>query len=386
MADIFLGEFDVDILPPVVTEELPAPGTVDVSLFTDISFKIQDQGGSSVDIDSLDVTVDGQPAITAGVFQLGFGGTITPIPSGWDVVIDPGNPLNLDSLIETTIDAQDQASIPNIMPTFSWVFQTNEGLIESPSLSALPGNENIQLQWSLPPPTQMLQELFRLVRNLEAFPTSVDQGELVYEGLERQYLDVDVDNGIRYYYTVFVVRRFVDGVPDYVPYETRASATAVPRQVLAQTIKLAEYVPERGEFGPSAHPVPHGTLNKTWGVLEDGVRRQSDTFRVRASREVQAPMRGTVTEVGELPSSSPVQRVSYVDVTNDRGMVVRVSGFFPLPDIVGGQTVVPGQVMGRTTSSEIEIAVFKKPVSTFGKRTVRPSKFFLAIETRDGRT
>lgn len=385
MADIFLGEFDVDILPPFVSNPFPVPTSVGIDLFTNISFDVQDQGGSSVDLDELNVTVDGNPAITAGVFQFGYSGTISPIAAGWSVVIDPDDALNLDSLIEVVVEAQDQASIPNIMAPYSWSFSTNEGLIVPPSLSSFPGNQIIQLQWSLPPPTQMLQELFQLVRSTDGFPETVDQGELVYEGQLKEYEDLDVVNGQRYYYTIFVIRRYVSGVPEYVPYNRVSSTTAVPRVIVPTTVVLKEYVPERGEFGVTANPIAHGALQKTWGRLEDGVRAQNDVFLVQAAREVRSPLRGQVLEVGELPSSSPARRLSYVEVVNDRGLVVRVSGFIPLPNIARGLTVVPGQIMGRTSSSEIEISCFKQPVANFGRRTVRPRNFFLTTEQRDGR-
>jgi hypothetical protein len=382
MADIFLGEFDVDILPPFVSNKFPVPGTTNVDLFTNVSFDIEDQGGSTVAVSSIQVTIDGQDAVINGSIQLGFGGSFTPIPSGFTIIIDPDVPLFLDKEIVVTVDARDQASIPNIMPTVTWSFFTNEGVNVSPTLSALSGDGLIQLGWSLPPPTQMLQELFQLRKTLDSSPVSPNEGDLIYEGTDRTFIDTDVENGTRYFYTVFVIRKFVSGVPEYVPYEEPASATAVPRAVETQApLSLKEYVPARGEFGPSNDPLPHGRIISVWGEQ----RRQSTILSVSSGREVQAPVRGRVVEIVDSAGTTVSQRIKSVSIQTKNGILVQLSGFIPIQGISPGIEVTSGQVIGRTSFSNIEFAIFKMPTGTFGRRTIRPRYFYVTVENRDGR-
>jgi len=131
MPDIFLGELDLDLTPPYVQNEDPAPGQTNVSIETAISFNILEPNfEAGVDPDTITVTVNGTNAILDGFFQTGYNGSISPITLGlavgYRVIIVPAIYLSDDSTFLITVDADDLAGIPNTMPTHSWTFYTGE--------------------------------------------------------------------------------------------------------------------------------------------------------------------------------------------------------------------------------------------------------------------
>ena len=66
---------------------------------------------------------------------------------------------------------------------------------------AIPGDEQIILNWENPPDEDFLG--VRIKGSTEFYPSSPDEGILVYDGSGETFLAVGLKNGVRYYYTVF---------------------------------------------------------------------------------------------------------------------------------------------------------------------------------------
>jgi hypothetical protein len=63
-------------------------------------------------------------------------------------------------------------------------------------------NGSILIQWTNPVWLSVFTQVI-LRRSLETFPATPFDGDLIYEGVDQQYLDRDITPGQRYYYTVF---------------------------------------------------------------------------------------------------------------------------------------------------------------------------------------
>jgi len=66
---------------------------------------------------------------------------------------------------------------------------------------AIPGDRQIELQWKNPADPDF--KAVRIVRNEMFYPKDLWEGKLVYDGRETSFVDRDLINGIRYYYTAF---------------------------------------------------------------------------------------------------------------------------------------------------------------------------------------
>jgi hypothetical protein len=124
MADVFIGTQALETGLPFVTNEFPAPGAVDVPVDTNISFTVLDDvGGAGIDVNSIDVDIEGTPAIVDGVFQPGYTGSIVANGNGFDVTINPDVDLPGSTLIGVDVFAADLAEPPNTVNA-SWSFTT----------------------------------------------------------------------------------------------------------------------------------------------------------------------------------------------------------------------------------------------------------------------
>jgi hypothetical protein len=93
-------------------------------------------------------------------------------------------------------------------------------------------------------------------------------------------------------------------------------------------------------------------------------------------REILSPVRGRVTEAGRTP------RGRFVVVSTDTGMAMRLEPVSVIDELVSGLVIEPGQLIGRSTGEDVSFSVTKMPSSGFGRRTVRPSYFYLTVERR----
>lgn len=358
----FLVSFDTstaDVRAPVISNLFPADQATDVAIDTSLSFDVTDFGEGVIDQNSLGLTINGEDALVDGMFMDGFTGSITPLGNGYHVVVTPHDPLMRNQLHEITATASDMAGNTS---SASWSFTTEVGPLETPLLNAAPADARIYLSWTTNP--DMRVDNFELRRNTSAAPTLPTQGQIVYSGPNKSFVDYDVENGVTYFYTIFALHK----PGTYATYDEKASDDATPKALRAETHALIEYVPARGEFGPATNPVPHGRTTSVWG------RRQSDLITVDAQRPVLSPVRGRIKTAGQR-----------VEVETKTGLVLSLDRFSVLPNLVSGTELEVGQVIGRTIGGYMEFAIFKKPGNGFGKRTVRPFYFYLTAEKRDGR-
>jgi len=66
---------------------------------------------------------------------------------------------------------------------------------------AIPGNQQITLQWINPADTDF--KIVRIVRSEEFYPQNPWEGKLIFEGSTTSFVDANLTNGKRYYYTAF---------------------------------------------------------------------------------------------------------------------------------------------------------------------------------------
>lgn len=379
MSDVYAGSYGLDDTAPDVFNQVPAPGATGVAVNSNIDFDILDDAfGDGVDLSSIDVLVDGVPAVVGGVIQVGFTGSVSASGNGYHVTLNPDDDYGPLTLVPVQVDARDLADPANVMTTVTWSFTTGGVLVlGTPVLSAIALDSRVGLNWTIP--AGMIVSEFFLRRSTDAAPTTIAEGTQVFQGASQFYLDLNVVNGTRYYYTVFAE------LPDasIFPYDQLASASALPRRVSSVTPLLPEYVPARGEFGRTVNPMPYGTTLEIWGDIVGRTRRQSDLIDTPPSRSVQAPAGGVVTRVDESPLSVGAEILSLVEITTDSGLALTLNGVFALSSVVQGRRVEAGQVIGRTTGDSVEFSIIKLPTGSFGRRSVRPLYFYLAVENRE---
>lgn len=118
MPQVFYGFFivETDLAAPVVSNRVPAPNSLELPLNTNVSFDVTDQAlGAGISSADLYVTFNSTPIITAGVFQSGYSGTLTPFANGYSVFINPNSDFTVNDTINVQIIAQDQALTPNVV-------------------------------------------------------------------------------------------------------------------------------------------------------------------------------------------------------------------------------------------------------------------------------
>lgn len=96
-----------DTEPPFISSTFPVSGTLNNSVFTDVSFVLED-ALAGVDISSVDVTVAGAPIISAGV-PVTDEATIVGTTTSYTVSYDPLGSFNYGSNVVVEIVAKDRA-------------------------------------------------------------------------------------------------------------------------------------------------------------------------------------------------------------------------------------------------------------------------------------
>jgi hypothetical protein len=101
--------------PPRCTRLVPAPGAQDAPV-DKVSLHIEDSG-DGVDIDSIEMRVNGQPVAV----------NVTGSPADYTVTYLPGSPFIHGSKVTVTVKAQDVHSPPNLMQEVTYSFTTVPG-------------------------------------------------------------------------------------------------------------------------------------------------------------------------------------------------------------------------------------------------------------------
>ena len=77
------------------------------------------------------------------------------------------------------------------------------------NFSATGADKQITLKWKNPTESDFVRVL--IIRKENSFPTSKDDGEIIYEGTNEEYTDIELDNDKTYYYAIFAY----DKKPNY---------------------------------------------------------------------------------------------------------------------------------------------------------------------------
>ena len=103
--------FTDDVSPPVLVNESPAEGEVEVNPFTDIKFTLHDFGGSGVDVSTVDIRVDGVTAFVDGYAQGDWSIDVDAVVidgyAGFEYCIEPPYRLPLNKSIVVEVDGYD---------------------------------------------------------------------------------------------------------------------------------------------------------------------------------------------------------------------------------------------------------------------------------------
>lgn len=361
-----------DTTLPVITNRLPAPAATGVLVTSAVSFDLLDVGGSGINLSTLNVSLSDETStsqvIVSGVTQPGYSVSITPIVGGYHVSADIIGNLLIYETYDVDVDVED---IAGNQATSTWSWSTEEGVSETPILNASGLDAAVYAGWYVNP--AMRVTYFQLRRSLSSYPTTVNEGSLVYQGTAQSFHDQAVVNGTVYFYTVFVVRKVILGVPLYVAYDARASDDALPRHVTLVDGLEAEYVPTPGELGSVvAIPWPHGRLTGSWGEpIGGGLRADHDVWLLARGREIVAPVAGTVSELGSRTLS----------IDTDTGIRVRLYGQVS-PTRGVGERVETGELVGSALGGEAMLQLHKLPSGGYGRRSIRPSYLYLRAERR----
>lgn len=363
-----------DTVLPLVVNTQPPDLSVNVSALSAISFDVIDGAGSGINLPSLSVTLTDNAStvvdvIVSGVPQPPFIVTTTVVSGGFRVSVTRTGGLSKDQTYTVDVSVQDASGNTG---TGSWSWSTESGVVETPRLSAVGGQGQVYTSWYVNP--AMSVESFVLRRSTAGPPTDPESGLLVYTGTEKKFIDTNVVDGQRYFYTVFVVRFLVSGVPQYVPYSPLASAGATTTLVRVAEPVIPEYVPVPQEFGITTMPWDGGSISQVWGAEDPfGRRRQNDLWVLPRGRPIRAPVTGTITESGDKS----------MVIETSLGIRISISGqLAPSPATGIGTRVQTGDLLASAGGGAIEFSVFRLPSGRDGLRSIRPTYFYRTVERR----
>ena len=122
-ADAFeVTDFIPDQSLPILQNQIPAPGDIDIIQTTPIQLEIVDYG-EGINPDTTTLTVDGNIALLGGQAQSGYAVTQTVIPNGYHYLIQPSEQLYEGSIVDIGVYAEDLSHLPMVLST-SYSFST----------------------------------------------------------------------------------------------------------------------------------------------------------------------------------------------------------------------------------------------------------------------
>jgi len=119
---------------PTVSAQNPAANATSVPAATNIYFEID--GTIQVDSSTLNVTVEGASAISAGVIQSGFGGIISPNSNGFMVLLNPSTDFTAGQVVDVTINASNTSAAPMTQVSYSFTIHSGSATTTSSSSTA----------------------------------------------------------------------------------------------------------------------------------------------------------------------------------------------------------------------------------------------------------
>lgn len=127
---------------------------------------------------------------------------------------------------------------------------------------------DIELTWRLPSNPRL--DSVRIVRSKDFYASSPSEGEIVYEGSEGQFIDSDVEKGVRYYYTLFtkdISGNFSSGV-------VSSAIILLPGQ------EPPPYLPEELDLSGEVHPMIDNLSLSDFLFIQDGESLEFSDNRV----------------------------------------------------------------------------------------------------------
>ena len=365
-----------DSFNPLISNISPDNNAVNMLSDADVSFYITDEGGSGVAYGTINVTLNGVQGLVNGVLQPGFFFSSTAITGGFSFTVRPFSGFLFFTVYTVNVTAED---IAGNRASATWSFTTESGVVESPVLSAEPVDAGIHLPWTVNP--LMTVALYQLRKSLITHPLTPLQGELIYEGTSTSFLDVNTIVDVKHYYTIFVIRRYSLAIPVYVPYEPLASDNAITRILSVGDIKVVEYVPQRGEFGPKVYrPIGTAFTVGVWGDLVPRGRPLTyDVVTSRIGDIVTAPVSGVISALVQTVGANLWS--ASIDGTYG-GFRFHLRGISPASGLAVGATLVAGDIVGQAACPDVEFEIVKLPAGRYGDRSVRPAYFYVAVEER----
>lgn len=363
--------------PPYIHTELPAEGSADIAVGTTISFIVEDPNGD-IDISTLNTSIEDDlgnsvDMVLSNVAQPGYSLFTTPVTNGHQVIITPDDDLKAFTIYTVTAQISDTQPL---QATKIWSFDTEDGPVDGPTLVASPLTGAIRVSWSVV--EGMRADEFIVRRSDVTPPTWVDEGDPFYQGTDLNALDTDVEYDVTYYYSVFVIRRYESGTPNYyTPYDSRASDSAKLVTRILPTIRGVEYVPVAGELGTVVDPFSGSRLVSGFGD-GTGTRSEGDLYDVPAGQAIRCPVTCTVSKVR---NNAVNDLNSSIELDTDKFIFI-VDGLVLANGVEEGAELVVGELLGRSTGQDVFFQIFRKATDTQGKRVVRPSRFFVRTEDR----
>ena len=128
-----------DAIPPDVTPLYPTAGAIGIPVDSDITFYVID-GADGVDISTVQVNINGV-IYTSTDASFFYSGT----PFSYIITVNPPMDFQFDETINLQVDASDLEEPANVMPTYSYSFQTVEDL-QPPYIGGLdPGEGSVNV-------------------------------------------------------------------------------------------------------------------------------------------------------------------------------------------------------------------------------------------------
>lgn len=120
-----------DTTGPVISGQSPAASSTGIAVSSPVSFQAVDPE-TGVLLSSVNLTINGSPAVTSGSVQSGFAGSVTSIPGGWIVSATPTTPFTSFSTVSVLASASNDTT-PSIQTTSSWSFQCAD--VDAPTIT-----------------------------------------------------------------------------------------------------------------------------------------------------------------------------------------------------------------------------------------------------------
>lgn len=124
---------ETDTTAPVLSGFHPTPSSIDVANASSVTFTATD-AQTGIRSDSLDITLNGVPAVVGGIPQPGFTGSVTPAPNGKTVTVTPVTPFGSFQTVNVAVRAKN-GGLLELETTDSWSFRCADVVAPVPDVT-----------------------------------------------------------------------------------------------------------------------------------------------------------------------------------------------------------------------------------------------------------